>query len=227
MTRDHLTTLWKWFSLGCFAYVVGSVITIQGGVDIFGAKLLASAEKDGLPVIGYFAVAVGSFLMNLELLVAIVFAWRHGRAWHERIPVLMLDGLKTGSIEGRAFQFTVVFVLVLVPIYGIGRSMVLANEGVICEQTLPGAAAKHYPGGQWRLIKLPPAENQLRLMASDTAPGVCSGGGVEISWYTPLVFGLLPLVLVIQFATWIFLLLRRPAQGQISAHGWNETTPLK
>jgi len=198
-----------------------------GGVDIFGAKLLASAEKDGLPVIGYFAVAVGSFLMILALLVLIVFGFRHGRVWHERIPVLMLDGLKTGSREGRAFQLAVVLVLVLVPIYGIGRSMVVANEGVICEQTPPGAAAKHYPGGQWRLINLPSAENQLRLMASDTAAGVCGDGGVEISWYTPLVFGLLPLFVVILFATWIFLLLRRPAQEPTSPHGWNETTRLK
>ncbi len=31
MTKEHLTTLWKWLSLGCFVYVVGSVITLQGG----------------------------------------------------------------------------------------------------------------------------------------------------------------------------------------------------
>lgn len=217
MNKKHLATLWKWLCLGCFAYVIGSVITIQGGIDIFGSKFLADAEKDGVAVVGYFAVIVGSCLMCLALIVAIVHAWRHGRSWHSRIPVVILDGLRTASIEGRIYQILVVLVLVILPLIGIGRSMIVANQGAICEQADEGAAPVHYPGGQWRLIFMPAAENQLRLMSRDTKPGDCGGHGVQISWYTPLAFGLLPGVVVVLFLTWLCLLLR-PAQKTAPTH---------
>ena len=100
--------------------------------------------------------------MCLAFTTAIVYAWRHGRAWHDRIPVVMLDGLKTGSIGGRMFQLAVVLVLIIVPLFGIGRSMLVANEGAICEQASPGAAPIHYPAGHWRLINLPSSQSQLR-----------------------------------------------------------------
>lgn len=225
MTKEHLTTLWKWLCVGCFAYVVGSVITIQGGVDIFGAKFLADAKKDGVAVIGYFSVIVGSFLMCVALTIAILYAWRHGRAWHERIPVVVLDGLKTGSIEGRIFQLAVVLMLIIVPLAGIGRSMIVANEGTICEQTAPGVSPIHYPGGQWRLINLPSSQSQLRLMAMETPPGICGGHGVEISWYTPILFGAMPGVVVTLFFAWLFLLLRSPSKLEKTPHGWDEIAP--
>ncbi|BCH62388.1 hypothetical protein FS800_25790 [Agrobacterium vitis] len=217
MTREHLTTLWKWACLAGFTYVVGSVITIQGGVDIFGGKFFANADKDGIAVLGYFATIVGSSLMCLSLVVAIVFAWRHGRAWYERVPVLMLEGLRTASIEGRIFQFIVAFTLVLIPIVGIGRSMVVANEGAICEQTAQGAQPIYYPGEHWRLINIPQSENQLRLMTRDTQPGVW-GKGVEISWYTPIGFGLMPALVVVLLGTWLFMLFRKPSMPTPSPH---------
>jgi len=31
--------------LVCFAYVIGSLISIQGGVDVFGAKLFVDIQK--------------------------------------------------------------------------------------------------------------------------------------------------------------------------------------
>lgn len=221
MSKEHLTTLWKWLILACFAYVVGSVITIQGGVDIFGAKFLADREKDGLAVLAYFATVIGAFLMSLALIVAIVYARRHGRSWHSRIPVVMLTGMRTASIEGKIFQALVVVVLVLVPLFGIGRSMVVANQGAICEQVAQGAAPIFYPGGQWKLIALPSAQNQLRLMTRDTQAGTCGGAGVEISWYTPIGFGLFPLLDVVLLFVWLSYLFR---PGPRESHSVEETS---
>ncbi|KSV76036.1 hypothetical protein N185_16440 [Sinorhizobium sp. GW3] len=217
MNKKHLAMLWKWLCLGCFVYVVGSVITIQGGIDIFGSKFLADAEKDGVAVVGYFAVIVGSCLMFGALIVAILYAMRHGRAWHSRIPVVMLDGLRTASVEGRLYQIIVVLILVILPLVGIGRSMVVANQGAICEQTDPGEPPVHYAGGQWRLIFLPSAENQLRLMSKDTEPGDCGGSGVEIAWYTPLGFGLMPGLVVILLLIWLYLLLRPAPKNELTS----------
>jgi hypothetical protein len=208
MSKEHLTTLWKWLTLACFVYVVGSVITIQGGVDIFGAKFLADRQKDGLAVLAYFSVVIGSVLMSLALTVAILYARRHGRSWHGRIPVVMLKGMRTESIEGKIFQVLVVIVLVVVPIVGIVRSMVVANQGAICEQVGQGAAPIFYPGGQWKLIALPSAQNQLRLMTRDTQAGNCGGAGVEIGWYTPIGFGLFPLLHVVLLVVWLSFVFR-------------------
>lgn len=97
-------------------------------------------------MLAYLSAVIGSVLMSLALVVAIVYASRHGRSWHSRIPVVMLTGMRTASIEGRIFQALVVIVLVLVPIFGIGRSMVVANQGAICEQVEQGAAPIFYPG---------------------------------------------------------------------------------
>jgi hypothetical protein len=77
MNQENLAKLWKWLSLGCFAYVPGSVISIQGGVNVFGAKPFADLEKDGPEVLVYFAVIVGAWLSCLALAVAILYARRH------------------------------------------------------------------------------------------------------------------------------------------------------
>lgn len=210
MTKAHLVKLWTWISVACFAYVVGSVISIQGGIDVFGAKLFVDKNKDGIEVLAYVAVFVGSALLCAALAIMLLFAKRHGRAWHERIPVVLLDGLNTASLEGRLFQLAVVFVLVTMPLYGIGRSMIVANRGVVCEQTEKNEAAIHYQGGDWRLINLPAASNQLRLMRSETPPGTCGGSGVEIGWYTPIVFAVLPGTCLLMFLAWIGFLLWPP-----------------
>jgi hypothetical protein len=70
MNKEDLTKLWKWVSVGCFAYGIGSLISIQRGVDVFGAKLFADLEKDGREVLAYFAVIVGTGLTSLALAVA-------------------------------------------------------------------------------------------------------------------------------------------------------------
>lgn len=226
MSKEHLTTLWKWPTLACFVYVVGSVITIQGGVDIFGAKFLADREKDGLAVLAYFSAVIGSVLMSLALTVAILYARRHGRSWHGRIPVVMLKGMRTASIEGRIFQVLVVIVLVVVPMVGIGRSMVVANQGAICEQVGQGAAPIFYPGGHWKLIALPSAQNQLRLMTRDTQAGTCGGAGVEINWYTPIGFGLFPLLDVVLLLVWMGFVFR-PSQRAAQSVDETRGAPAK
>jgi hypothetical protein len=186
MTKAHLTRLWATLSLAAFAYIVGSVIVIQGGVDIFGAKLFVAAEKDGKPAIGYFAAIVGGVLLSAALAIAILHARRHGTAWHERLPVIGLEGLDTASREGKLYQSFFLIVLVIIPLYGIGRSLEVANRGGLCEQAKAAEQPRWYKGNEWRLVFLPERTNQLRLMREGENSGPCSGHGVEINWYTPI-----------------------------------------
>lgn len=208
MTGENLTQLWKWLSLACFAYVVGSVISIQGGVDVFGAKLFADIKKDGREVVAYYAVIVGGVLLSVALAVAILFAKRHGSSWHSRIPVVFFDRLYTQATESKLFQLTVATIFVIVPLTGIVISMRVANEGIVCEQMPQGKPPIHHESGRWRLLRLPAADNQLRLMTHDTNKETCGGSGVEVGWWTPILFGLGPFLALLLTVGWLGLLIR-------------------
>ncbi|WP_037390200.1 hypothetical protein [Sinorhizobium americanum] len=212
MTSDHLATLWKWISLACFGYVASSVLTLQGATDIFGTSLIAR-EDHGLAVVAYFAVVVGGALMCVAFAIAITYARRHGTAWHNRVPVIMLDGLQTASVEGKLFQAAVIFVLVVLPLYGLGHCMRVANNGDICVQdTSPPVVHR---GGNWDLLAIPRAEGQMRLLSSGLQDQEECRGGVEISWYTPVLFGGLPFLSALLTSIWAALLFRGPAQGPL------------
>jgi hypothetical protein len=209
MTKAHLTRLWTTLSLAAMVYIVGSVMVIQGGIDIFGAKLLVAAEKDGKPAIGYFAAIIGGVLLSAALAIAILYARRHGTAWHDRLPVIGLDGLNTASREGQVYQAFFLAVLVVVPLLGIGRSLEIANRGTLCEQAKTGEIPRWHTSGEWRLVLLPSYKNQLRLMREGDSGG-CGGHGVEIGWWTPILLVGAPALAVVLALLLLFALGRRP-----------------
>lgn len=211
MTKEHLSKLWAASALAAFVCIVGSVVVIQGGSNILGAKLLVDASKDGKPAVGYFVVIIGGTLLSLALAVAIVHARRHGEAWHDRFPVIWLDGLKTGTREGRIFQAASLVILVLLPLYGLGRSIEVANKGWLCEQASPGEQPKWHPGGEWRLLALPAHHNQLRLMNEGQGTD-CRGSGVEVSWWTPVLM-VLPSGCALILSLWLWRTLKRKRRG--------------
>jgi hypothetical protein len=88
--------------------------------------------------------------------------------------------------------------------------MLVANEGLVCEQMPEPIPAVSYEPGQWMMVFLPPHANQIRLMKHDRPRGTCGGSGVEIGWYTPLLFAGLPVVALILLVWWPILLFRRP-----------------
>lgn len=210
MTQAHLNRLWTTLALAAFVYILGSVIVIQGGVDILGAKLLVTAEKDGKPVIGYFAAIVGGVLLSLALAIAILHARRHGQFWHDRLPVVGLDGLETSSREGKVYQAFFLVVLVLLPLCGIGRSLEVANRGSLCEQALAGEKPHWHKGNEFKLFLLPAHANQLRLMKEGESEGNCGGHGVEIGWWTPLLLAGAPGLAAALAALLLLTLWRRP-----------------
>ncbi|MBS7539003.1 hypothetical protein [Ancylobacter lacus] len=239
MSREHLTLLWKWLALGLLLYVLAGVVTVQGGGDIFGGKTGASPEKDGNAVVAYMTVVLGAPLFCLSMLVALLYARRHGTAWHERVPVLLLEGLRTGSWEGRVFQGAVIFVLVLLPLYGIGHSIRIANDGPICEQvpdgSPPGTEARFWPGGHWTILDLPdPIEyapgrrEQLRLVKDEAAAKICKSG-FQLDWYTFWFMVVFPGAGMALLLLWIGMLFRpagrkrAPADPGDAVAGWHQS----
>jgi hypothetical protein len=212
MNKQHLGKLWAAFALSAFVFIVGSVVVIQGGNNSLGAKLLVDASKDGKPAVGYFVAIIGGTLLSLALAVAILHARRHGAFWHDRFPVIWLDGLNTGTCEGRIFQVASFVILVLLPVYGLGRSIEVANRGWLCEQASAGEQPKWHPGGEWRLLALPAHRNQLRLMNEGKGKD-CQGSGVEVGWWTPVLMVMPPATAFLLLLVLLRTLVRKQRRG--------------
>ena len=111
MTRDHYGKIWKFVGAILLYYALNTWIVTQGGNEVFGAKLV-SADRAPASVIGIF---ICSILLVLVCLLGRSYARAAGEAWHDRIPVLALDGLDTGSREGKWYQRAVLFCFTILP----------------------------------------------------------------------------------------------------------------
>jgi hypothetical protein len=120
MNQKHLTLIWQWMSVACLLFLITSIISIQGGSEfagkLFGDKL--GNVADNKPAIGYFGAVIGSVLFLVASVALSLHAHRYGRSWHERVPVLWLEGLNTSSWEGRLFQAVVMILFLALPLMG-------------------------------------------------------------------------------------------------------------
>jgi len=99
MNEKHLTQIWQWLSVICVLFLVTSIISIQGGSDflgrLFGDK--GGSVADNKPAIGYFGAIIGGGILFVASSALVLYARRYGDRWHSRIPVVWLEGLKTGT----------------------------------------------------------------------------------------------------------------------------------
>lgn len=149
-------------------------------------------------------------LLSAALAIANLHACRHGGAWHNRLPVIGLDGLNTASREGKIYQAFCFAVLVVMPLLGIGRSLEVANRGTLSEQAKSGEMPRWHASGEWRLVFLSPHTNQLRLMREGDGGG-CGGHGAEIGWWTPIfMVGTLAAAILLALSLLLALVRRHP-----------------
>src|SRR5258708_30453286 len=125
MNQKHLTQVWQWMSVACVLFLVTSVVSIQGGSEfvgkLFGDK--AGSLSDNKPAIGYFGAIVGGVLFLIASFVLLLHAYRHGNRWHDRVPVVWLEGLDTNVWDGKAFQIIVLLLFLGIPAAGLVRAI--------------------------------------------------------------------------------------------------------
>ncbi|GHG25280.1 hypothetical protein [Paracoccus aerius] len=110
MTAAHYSRLWLAVGLVLVFYSLNSWIAGQGGKPIFNIELV-----DDRPVASaLIALPICTLLLTLLCRIGVCFAKASPRArsWHERMPLVGLDGVRTGSPEGRLYQgfFLLIFV---------------------------------------------------------------------------------------------------------------------
>lgn len=227
MNQKHLTQVWQWLSITCVLFIVGSIVSIQGGSEfvgkLFGDKV--GSVADNKPAVGYFAAIIGSVLFLGACLALSLNARRHGRCWHERVPVVWLEGLKTSSWEGKLFQAVVLLLFLVLPIAGMVKCIVEAESGDICELD-----TNHFYKGSETTLLWPPVaieRRQMRLRREGDGNEPCKTG-IEIfpRIGTPiLVYGLPTVAVCGAFTALGLIFLRRrqvvepdtPIAGDLSA----------
>ena len=210
MSQKHLGQIWQWVSLTCLLFLLSSVISIQGGAEFLGNLVGGKdAGPDNDPAVGYFGAIIGGALFFVASSALLLHTRRHGVRWHDRVPVLWLDGLDTARWEGKVFQALTVIALVLLPMAGIAKCISEAEKGDICE-----FAGVYVHKGEDTSLLAPPERvhgTQMRLRRGNSGGEPCKAG-VEIFPFlgTPLLVYGLPVLGLMTALTAIFSLFRRP-----------------
>lgn len=176
MNKEHLTRIWQWASITGVLFVVASVVSVQGGSSFLG-KLLGDAAGDASanrPAMGYFAAIVGGALLLVASSALALHAMRHGDRWHERVPVVWLEGLRTGTWDGGLFQVAVLLLFLGLPVLGIGKAIEVAEAGDVCELD----TTRFYKGSETTLLAPPRSisGNQMRLRREGAGQTPCRDG---------------------------------------------------
>jgi hypothetical protein len=210
MNQKHLTQVWQWMSVACVLFLLTSIISIQGGSEFVG-KLLGDKGgtlPDNKPAIGYFGAIVGSGLFLIASFALFLHAFRFGDHWHNRVPVVWLEGLETSVWDGKLFQIIVLVLFLGLPVAGIVVCISDAEIGDICELD----TNHFYKGSETTLLRPPQAVegHQMRLRREGAGEEPCKTG-IEIfpTFGTAfLVYGLPFLSFCMAFAAFATILLR-------------------
>lgn len=111
MTPKQVSRVWTVVSLALLYYALNSYLVIQGGNEIFGAKLVTSNKNPAAMV----AVIVCSVLLCISSGLGIEFARSGGKTWADRIPLVGLDALDASRLNARIYQGFMLFALSVLP----------------------------------------------------------------------------------------------------------------
>jgi hypothetical protein len=111
MTQVQLSKIWSVVSATLLYYALNSWIVAQGGNEVFGSKLVLSQHVPAAMI----AIIICSVLAIACSAIGLLYARRGGKLWHERIPVVGFEEIKTATTEGRIYQGVMLALLSGVP----------------------------------------------------------------------------------------------------------------
>lgn len=120
MSQDHLCALWIAVGVLLVSYTLSAWVASAGGD--WANSILIEDKPVGRELVAYFVCAA---LLALQLCIGVLYAQRSAaKKWHARIPivatsVLRMQGLETGSVEGRLYQSFFLVSFIFVPLSGL------------------------------------------------------------------------------------------------------------
>jgi hypothetical protein len=192
MTQVQLSKVWFVVSAALLYYVLNSWIVAQGGNEVFGAKLVLSQRVPAAMI----AILVCSVLAIASSAIGLLYAQRGGTQWHERIPIVGFEEIKTASSEGRVYQATMLALLSGLPFiamiyfwHSLLTAKVMASDG---SEKLIGLWNLDW---LWSLRLSDPARICTNFAAGTHDP--CSGSATILPGVEPALFACLTLVALI------------------------------
>jgi hypothetical protein len=192
-TQSSLTKIWQWLAISALGLLLACTLLIAGGPTF----LFEALENLPKPIVGYVGATVGGTLFFGSLVVAIVYGHNNLGEWQDRLPLAFVDAFGSSAIK-KAYQAFMIFLLVLLPLYGVLHCLKTAEHGDICElDTL-----NYWGWEESNLFFIPSpqlkSDNQIRLIDDLDGKQLCEGSkvhGVElISFITPFFAWVIPVL---------------------------------
>jgi len=178
MTQSQLGKIWVAIGLFVLYYSLNSWIVCQGGEEIFGAKLVLPTR---IPA-AFIAIPICSVALMAWTIVGTTYAHRSHGAWHHRIPVVFFDGIETGTTEGRIYQGTCFFVVLLLTLGALAHFW-----DVVSGATVLASKAPFEPVSLWDSGTLGDWNDPARICTSvDPKTGACVEGCTFYRFSSPV-----------------------------------------
>jgi hypothetical protein len=111
MKPQQIGKIWAVVSLVLLYYALNSYLVIQGGQEIFGAKLVTDNRVPAAMI----AVVICSALLGIASGFGIDFARSGGVRWADRIPLFAFEEIDSSKLNARIYQGFMLFVLSILP----------------------------------------------------------------------------------------------------------------
>lgn len=203
MNAAHLTRLWTAVGLLLLFYALNSWIAGQGGQPILDAKLIVNEPVTSALI----ALVICPPLLVVLCWVGILFARLPdtGTGWHQRLPVIGLPGLLTGSIEGRLYQAFFLLVMIGLPCAALIYFLTQVLSARVFQQ----------PGGA-ELGVLDPVDLHTLWSGAYWDDGYRLGESLEksVTWFPvvePIVIGIILLITTAHVIAFLWNLFRAPS----------------
>lgn len=116
MSKQALTRVWTVVSTVLVFYYVNTWLSSQGAEPILKLSLLDKRRVPG----ALLALVICPTLLIVGVWLAERYRGRFaGRYWHNRMPVVALDELDTGSTEGKLYQGFFLLVFKILPVLSL------------------------------------------------------------------------------------------------------------
>ena len=198
MNRVHLAKLFGGCGIVLVAVSLNTLLASQGGSALLKLPLI----HDERAPMSLFALMIGSVLLILTSAAGCIYAGRSPGRWHERIPVVWLEGLDTKKVEGQLYQLAIVAIYLVLPVVCVLHFIDVVWHSKLC--VLGSTAPPIMVSDSW-FDGIPGAANQIRLV-EDLLPNGACGKGIEV--YPGWEFVLVGIAIALSFATTIGFLLR-------------------
>lgn len=195
MTLQQLSKIWTIVGLSLLYYTMNSWIVVQGGQEIFGAKLIVSNRVPA----AMWAIPITCLILLLNSVVGIRYARRAGPSWNDRIPIVGFESIVTSSSEGKFYQGTMLFLLSFLPAVVLVHFWRVFNSAKVVTTGDPPQPVTSI----WDWSALTKFDDPARICTDVVREGgkiICEKNATILPGFEPILFALLTVAAALALA---------------------------